>query len=363
MNAVGNETVHVLPGPDGRVIAGGPVDGAAADRVRPPEDRRFYAWLALATLVHALFVVGFTSAEPPRLGAADGADNAISVEILTEPPDPNSRATVSDSATGGPPPPPPQPQPAPAPPPPPQAAAQPEATPPPSAPTETVPTETAQEAQPPPALRPTIAPEPEPAAETPVLDDPAEAGQKTAPKPAEAKPADTKPVQPPPKPQPPQKAAEPAPRKPAEPRPPQPPTPRAPTPPRPPAQPAQQTARLDLTPPTTPVTTFRAAVGTGTGGVDRPPGITRSGLNDDFARDVIRALQRTMPQIPTVGRVTVKIVLNMNGNLVRTEVLRPSSIAGLDQSVVFATRQTSFPIPFTTAKPDDLIFFVTYIYR
>ena len=112
MNAVGKETVHVLPGPDGRVIAAAPVDGPAGGRVRPPEDRRFYAWLALATLVHALFVVGFTSAEPPRLGAADGADNAISVEILTEPPDPNSRATVSDSATGGPPPPPPQPQPA-----------------------------------------------------------------------------------------------------------------------------------------------------------------------------------------------------------------------------------------------------------
>jgi hypothetical protein len=53
----------------------------------------------------------------------------------------------------------------------------------------------------------------------------------------------------------------------------------------------------------------------------------------------------------------------MKGNLVRTTVLRPSNIAGLDQSVVFATKQSSFPFPPHNAVPADLIFFVTYIYR
>ncbi len=71
-----------------------------------------------------------------------------------------------------------------------------------------------------------------------------------------------------------------------------------------------------------------------------------------------------MPQLRnTFGRVTVRIELNMQGNLVRTTVLRPSNIAGLDQSVVFATKQSSFPFPPHNAVPADLIFFVTYIYR
>ncbi len=121
-----------------------------------------------------------------------------------------------------------------------------------------------------------------------------------------------------------------------------------------------QTAKLDLTPPAV----FQAPVGGGGAGLQRPAGITRSGENDDFARGVIRALQTTMPQLRnTFGRVTVRIELNMNGNLVRTTVLKPSNVAGLDQSVVFATQQSSFPFPPRNAVPADLVFFVTYIYR
>ena len=98
--------------------------------------------------------------------------------------------------------------------------------------------------------------------------------------------------------------------------------------------------------------------------MQRPAGITRSGANDDFARGVIRALQTTMPQLRnTFGRVTVRIELDLKGNLVRTTVLRPSNIDGLDQSVVFATKQSSFPFPPNKAVPADLVFFVTYIYR
>src|SRR5581483_1038296 len=40
--------------------------------------------------------------------------------------------------------------------------------------------------------------------------------------------------------------------------------------------------------------------------VMRPPGITRSGENDDFARGVIRALRRTMPASNIPTRVTIR---------------------------------------------------------
>jgi TonB family protein len=116
---------------------------------------------------------------------------------------------------------------------------------------------------------------------------------------------------------------------------------------------------LDLTPPTT------FSGGGGNAGLQRPPGITRSGENDAFARGVVSALQRTMPQLSdaTRGRVTVRITLDRDGSLVSTQVVRPSNIAGLDRYVVFATRQTSYPFPPRNAKPDDLVFLITYIYH
>jgi len=120
-------------------------------------------------------------------------------------------------------------------------------------------------------------------------------------------------------------------------------------------------ATLDLS---LPPSIFMAPHGGGGVGVERAAGVTRSGENDTFARGVIGALQRTMPQLrDSTGRVTVRITLDKDGSLVRTEVLRPSSVAGLDQSVVFATRQTSFPFPPRNANAADLTFIVTYIYR
>jgi TonB family protein len=323
------------------------------------DDRRFFRFLLVAFALHALLLIRVQTAEPRRLGAPGGADDAISVSIITAQ-DLNGRATVDDRAAGRPAPipPPPTPQattpPPPTPPTPPAeqpAPAEPQAAAAPPPPPAAAAPERAEKPTPPTSLRPTLPDEAiEPA---PKVADPKPAPEKTeAEKPSEqptksdtAADAD-KPVE---KPLQKQKQAEAE--NPAEAK------------PKPPAKrPAQktETAKLDLTPPAV----FQAPVGGGGAGVQRPAGITRSGENDDFARGVIRALQSTMPQLRnTFGRVTVRIELNMNGNLVRTTVLKPSNIAGLDQSVVFATQQSSFPFPPRNAVPADLVFFVTYIYR
>jgi periplasmic protein TonB len=82
----------------------------------------------------------------------------------------------------------------------------------------------------------------------------------------------------------------------------------------------------------------------------RPPGITRSGENDEFGRGVIRALRKTMPDMgSTRGRVTVRFTLSQDGNLV--------------EAVMFAVQQSSFPFPPPNAPPVDRTFLVTYIYE
>jgi TonB family protein len=334
------------------------------------DDRRFALYVLLAMVLHSLLLVSFNSGEPRRLGAEGGADDAISVSIITSK-DLDGTATIEDRAAGLPVPSAPPartdtPQP-PAPPEPPAEAKPPEPVAPP-APAEAMPPPPAAAAQPaaepaePAApLRPTL---PEPALE------PAPKAAEDKPEPEKAKTekserekserekAETKA-----EPTPPAKreveTAEPKPKerpaKPVEPK----PKP-AEAKPKPPKPERTETAKLDLTPPTI----FQAPVGGGGAGVQRPAGITRSGENDDFARGVILALQRTMPQLRnTLGRVTVRLTLNMNGDLVGTVVMKASSVPGLDQSVVYATQQASFPFPPRNAKPQDLVFFVTYIYR
>jgi TonB family protein len=337
------------------------IDPAADGETRgssPADDRRFFRYLLLALALHALLLIRVQTAEPRRLGAPEGADDAISVSIITER-DLSGRATVEDRAAGRPAPipPPPTPQtttPPPTPPTPPAeqpAPAEPQAAAAPPPPTATAAPEPTEKPTPPTSLRPTLpdeaiepapkAADPKPSPEKTDSSKPSEDATKSddvaeAPKPIEK----TEPKQ---KPEPDDKPVEATPKPPAK-------------------KPAQktETAKLDLTPPAL----FQAPVGGGGAGVQRPAGITRSGENDDFARGVIRALQSTMPQLRnTFGRVTVRVELNMNGNLVRTTVLKPSNIAGLDQSVVFATQQSSFPFPPRAAVPADLVFFVTYIYR
>ncbi len=96
----------------------------------------------------------------------------------------------------------------------------------------------------------------------------------------------------------------------------------------------------------------------------RPPGITRSGENDEFARGVIRALRRTMPPGSGIlGRVTVRLKLDNNGNLAEVIVLRGAEDPLLTQSVVFSVRQASFPFPPVGATLADRMFMITYIYH
>ncbi len=116
---------------------------------------------------------------------------------------------------------------------------------------------------------------------------------------------------------------------------------------------------LDLAIPDIPV-----APGARGAAVARPPGATRSGENDEFGRGVIRALRQTMPgPAGQRGRVTVKLFLSNNGNLVEVQLIRGAGIPGLDQSVVFAVKQASFPIPPMGSTSVDRTFLVTYIYN
>lgn len=283
------------------------------------DNRTFNVALVFAVGLHALTLIGFVSARPRQLGDPRGTPEAISVSFVTEA-DLKARSTVPDTAAG------PLAAPAPVTEPAPPAAKEPAAP---------VAKETAPEP-----------PEPQTQSEPAEISAPEETPKASAqqtqgpePAPAEKKAEpDRTPAKTPAEPDKPREAN---------------PKPRKPSP--------TTTAKLDLS---APPVVFAAPGGGGGAGVQRPPGITRSGENDAFARGVIRALQATMPQLrETFGRVTVRITLDKNGNLFRTDVLRPSQVAGLDQSVVFATRQTSFPLPPLNANSADLVFIVTYIYR
>ena len=96
----------------------------------------------------------------------------------------------------------------------------------------------------------------------------------------------------------------------------------------------------------------------------RPAGITRSGENDEFGRGVIRALRKSMPDPgPMRGRVTVRFLLSDDGNLIEVRLVRSSGDPVLDQSVMFAVKQSSFPFPPRNAPLVDRTFLVTYIYE
>lgn len=124
-----------------------------------------------------------------------------------------------------------------------------------------------------------------------------------------------------------------------------------------PRQPLDLSARL-----TTPDISISA--GGLSASVARPPGVTRSGENDDFGRGVIRALRQTMPGLRnTVGRVTVRLLISQNGNLEEVQLVKSGGDPQLDQSVVFAVKQASFPFPPARSTSNDRTFLVTYIYQ
>lgn len=336
-----------------------PLDIMGARLAVSRENLRFNVWLLVVLAIHAALIIGVNAARPRQLGDPSGANDAISVSIVTEA-DLRGDATVEDRGPGMPVPPSPQSQAEPAPPQPPETTPPPEPQPAPAQPAEATPPAPAEPPTPPAPAPETVAqpakpettfetivepevlalpsleaalPKPEPkekpqAQEKPDTPEKQETQEKKAQTTAEKA---KKPVKP--------DAAKPAQEK---------------------AKSPTRTAKLDAPP--TPKT-FTAPTGSGGAGVERPPGITRSGENDAFARGVIRALQQTMPQLRnTYGRVQVRITLDLNGNLVSTQVVKPSNVAGLDQNVVFATKQSNFPFPPRNANAADLVFLVTYIY-
>lgn len=312
--------------------------------LRNERPRVFWLGLALALVAHAALIVGIGSAKQRTLGTPDGAADAIAVEIV-------DGATLKDSMA---PPTPPAPapggqQPSPAQQPAQPQQAQPEVPPPP-------PPEVAAP-QPPPvaAPAPPQAPKETPPAEQSLPEDFADAlselentpadQEKPQKAPAEAKPA------------PKQEAKQPE-AKPAEK---QPPPKQEQQAKQQPAKKRTQTSALDLSVPTD------EGGGSDDAGnssaVQRPPGITRSGENDEFARNVIRALQKTMPRERANGRVTVRIVLSENGSRADVKLLKSGGNPDLDFNVMFAARQTAYPFPPNNSTLVDRTFTVTYIYR
>jgi TonB family protein len=268
-------------------------------------------WLALscATLAHALLIVGIGRSAPHYLGDPGGRSGAINVELVDE-------AELQSRATGVMP---PDPQPAPVP------AAQPAQ---PAA--EAAPPEPEQPSEPDSAQQAAVLPPTE--TETPSLPDRA---AKPAPLQSGAEEALAKKAAPKR-----QDAAK----------------------PKPELKPPKQ---LDLSVPLS--LAMRDASSGAQGGASsatRPPGITRSGENDRFGRDVIRALKKTMPPPSGIkGRVTIRLFLNERGNIAKVQLVQSGGDSTLDESVVFSAHQASFPFPPNGATLADRTFLVTYIYR
>jgi TonB family protein len=305
---------------------------ALPERLVQPLDRgqrMFRVALVLAFLIHAAFLIEVGRSRPQKsLGDRSGAPDAIAVDLVTEA-DLKSREAVAMPPMGAPAPPTAQPTP----PPEPEAQPQPQPTP------EPTPQPQPEAATPPAPKEPPVE---EKKQEQAALADFESAIQElattplpkpveTPPAPEEAKPEEKK-----------QEAVKPAEKQ------------------TPPAQPAkkrpQQQARID------PNEFQNAPPGRSTGAT-RPPGITRSGENDDFGRGVIRALRQTMPAPRgTFGRVTVKLILTENGDLGEVQLLEASG-THLDQDVVFAAKQTYFPLPPYKSTVVDRTFLITYVYN
>jgi TonB family protein len=299
-------------------------DAHAASRAPPPP--LFWIALACAALLHAAFIVGFGRSTPRYLGDPGGSADAIDVELVDEADlrerttkpnrpaaPPGSPAPVSPPAA--PQTPPPQPAPEVKQPPPPDKAPPPEP-------------ETAK------APETAPAPQQKQKSEVPTLETtPQEALPDTSTPEAiikEARKAEAKR----------KSAAKPAPK----------PAPKLPT-------------QLDLSVP------FDMTMG-GTSGSDgsssatRPSGITRSGENDRFGRDVISALKKMMPPARGMhGRVVIRLVLNERGNVANVTILESSGDRNLDHDVAFSAYQASFPFPPKGATLVDRTFRVGYTYR
>jgi len=285
---------------------------------RQVPERRFWIGLSCVALLHASAIVGVGRSLPRHLGERDGSPEAISVELV-DPSELGARAAppvASNNAAS----------------PRPVAPAETGSTPPPPP----APSETATTLASPSTLPAAEAASPSAAAQ--ILED-KKAASAPSKKEAAAPPAPAETLSPP-------SAAPPGATA----------SPPAETPGKAKTSP-KLSLQLDLPP------NFIAPSGLSTAAV-RPPDITRSGENDEFGRRVIRALRQTMPPARgELGKVTVRLLLSATGDLSELQLVRPAADPALTQSVVFAVRQSSFPIPPTGATRSDRTFLVTYIYN
>jgi TonB family protein len=290
-------------------------------------ERAFWIALACAAFFHAALIVGTLRSPPRQMGEASGRPDGISVELVDSA-DLDAKNTFAQEGAQNPAANPAKQQP------PPQAAAQPQPKPEPPAP----------KAEPTPPAEAAAAPPPLPKAAE-------QKAEKASPWAVEKEALDQA--------SPPEAAAEPQPKQ-AEPQP-KPPAKKQQAephhPPQPKPQPQQKQAlNFDLPPQAFDPGSTGAAVA-------RPAGITRSGENDDFGRGVIRALRRTMPASNVRGRVTVRFLLSDTGNLVEVRLVNSAGDPILDQNVVFAVKQSSFPIPPANSTLVDRTFLITYVYH
>ena len=285
----------------------------------------FLLALLCAAVVHAAIIYAISSAPPRYIGEADGNPNAISVELVDEA-DLRSRSTARPQAAT-----------------PPAAAAQP---PQPDAarPSQAAPAQRPVDPPPIEEKKPEVSAEPSPPDLTAKETAPPDAAVKPAPPDATAKPT------------PPDATAKPTP---------------------PDAAAKQSKTEIDLQSAFQPPTQLDlslpsiAALPSTSGGAQgrsssatRPPGITRSGENDRFGRDVIRALKKTMPPPQGIkGRVTVRIFLSKTGNKADVQLVTSGGNRELDQNVIFSVNQASFPFPPEGATVADRTFRVTYVYK
>jgi periplasmic protein TonB len=298
------------------------------DRLRTSNDRTFWASLAGAALLHAALILSAIGSTARHLGEADGLQDAINVEFV----EPEALAGVGPNETE------PSTEPA--------SDARPLQLPRP----QTEPWQTSSVPDKPPTeaseARPQQLPQqqamltrPDPDAQMP------EETQKEPAKEPQKEPAKE-----------PQKEAAKEPQKEV---PKQKETQKSVAPKSPASKDKQASTQLDFSLPSN----FNVPSGGGASAVMRPPGITRSGENDEFGRDVVRALRKSMPAHERIyGRVTVRILLSERGDLVDLQLLRGSGNSYLDQIVMFAARQTSFPFPPKASTAIDRTFVVTYIY-
>lgn len=344
----------------------------AVFRAAAPEsrDRKFWITLSLALLIHLSVLIGLIRSPTRQMGDPNSPSSAVAVSFVTEAELQNA-ATGSDGGPSGPPP--SAQPPAPTPPPPqPQAQPQPETPPAPPQPEAAPP-----EPQPaPPEPKAEVAPEPAPKPpaedvakpeEKPVTPEPpplAENTEAAAALPKE-KPEEKPPVEA--KPKPPEKKVD-DPKDLAKEMPDllQLPDPSREARERSQQQPARKQQKQAMRAPDMTLPGQQNTMMQSDGrsaGVERPAGITRSGANDDFARGVIRALRATMPQMNALGRTTVRIIINQNGNIESVEVLARSENTDLNRAIVFSTKQASFPFPPNGATVLDRTFTITYIYH